>query len=68
MNDLERPFTEVLGMALSMFSISVHFKKSRNIVMRVSIMMKTKKVVVPETEKLSGEIVELLCKFGLVIC
>ena len=36
--------------------------------MRVSIMMKTKKVVVPETEKLSGEIVELLCKFGLVIC
>ena len=31
-------------------------------------MMKTKKVVVLETEKLSGEIVELLCKFGLVIC
>ena len=41
-NDLERHFTEVLGMALSTFSTSVHFRKSRNIVMRVPIMMKTK--------------------------
>lgn len=42
MNDLERQFTEVLGMAPSTFSVSIHFRKSRNIVMRVPIIMKTK--------------------------